>query len=228
MIFESIFKDGIGQVITTGDIFLALGVSLLAGIIFATMCFYKTRSTKSFLVATAILPMVVALVIILVNGNIGAGVAIAGAFSLVRFRSAPGTAKEISIIFIAMAAGLAFGMGYLAYGAIFMVGAGIVLMLCETFKFWERKPVLKEKNVRITIPENLDYTTVFNDIFEKYTEKYDMVKMKTTNMGSMFRVDYHVVMKDITKEKEMVDEIRIRNGNLEVVVQRTDYAGSEL
>lgn len=226
--FDSIFQEGTGNVITTGDIFLALGVALLAGIIFATMCFYKTRSTKSFLMATALLPAVVALVIVLVNGNIGAGVAIAGAFSLVRFRSAPGTAKEICIIFISMAAGLAFGMGYLAYGAIFMIAAGAVLMFCETFKIWERKPVLKEKNVRITIPENLDYTSVFNDIFDKYAERYDMVKMKTTNMGSMFRVDYHIVMKDITKEKEMVDELRMRNGNLEVVVQRTDYTGSEL
>lgn len=226
--FNSIFQESTGNVITTGDIFLALGVALLSGVVFATMCFYKTRSTKSFLMATALLPMVVALVIILVNGNIGAGIAIAGAFSLVRFRSAAGTAKEICIIFISMAAGLTFGMGFLAYGAIFMVGAGAVLMLCETLKIWERKPVLKEKNVRITLPENLDYTSVFNDIFDKYAERYDMVKMKTTNMGSMFRVDYHIVMKDITKEKEMVDELRMRNGNLEVVVQRTDYTGSEL
>ena len=135
---------------------------------------------------------------------------------------------SVCIIFISMAAGLAFGMGYLAYGAIFMVGAGAALMVCETFKIWERKPVLKEKNVRITIPENLDYPTVFNDIFEKYTEKYEMVKMKTTNMGSMFRVDYHIVMKDVTQEREMVDELRMRNGNLEVIVQRTDYTGSEL
>lgn len=226
--FDSIFQKSTGNVITTGDIFLALGVALLAGIIFATMCFYKTRSTKSFLMATALLPAVVALVIVLVNGNIGAGVAIAGAFSLVRFRSAPGTAKEICIIFISMAAGLAFGMGYLAYGAVFMIAAGAVLMLCETFKIWERKPVLKEKNVRITIPENLDYTSAFNDVFDKYTEKYDLVKIKTSDMGSMFRVDYHIVMKDITKEKEMVDELRIRNGNLEIIVQRTDYTGSEL
>lgn len=226
--FNSIFQEGTNKVITTGDIFLALGAALLAGIVFATMCFYKTKSTKSFLMATALLPMVVSLVIILVNGNIGAGVAIAGAFSLVRFRSAAGTAKEICIIFISMAAGLAFGMGYLAYGAIFLVGSGAALMLFETVRLWEKKPVLKEKNIRITIPENLDYTTVFNDIFDKYAEKYDMVKMKTTNLGSMFRVDYHVVMKDVSQEKEMVDELRTRNGNLEIIVQRTDYTESEL
>ena len=224
--FNSIFQDNAGT--TTGDIFFALGAALLAGIVFATMCFYKTRSTKSFLMATALLPTVVALVIILVNGNIGAGIAIAGAFSLVRFRSAPGTAKEICIIFVSMAAGLAFGMGYLAYGSIFMICTGAVLMLCETLRVWEKRPVLKEKRVRITMPENLDYTSVFNDIFDKYAVSYDMTKMKTTNMGSMLRVDYHVVMKDVTKEKEMVDELRMRNGNLEIVVTRTDYIGSEL
>ncbi len=223
--FQSIFAGGI---ITTGDVFLALGAALVAGIVFATLCFVKTRSTKSFLVATAMLPMVVALVIILVNGNVGAGIAIAGAFSLVRFRSAPGTAKEICIIFVAMAAGLAFGMGYLAYGAIFLVACGVFLLLAELFKFWDKKPVLKEKHVRITIPENLDYTNVFDDIFEKYTEKYDLMRIKTTNMGSMFRVEYDIVMKDVAQEKEMVDEIRIRNGNLEVAVQRSDYTASEL
>ena len=223
--FQSIFAGG---VITTGDVFLALGAALVAGIVFATLCFIKTRSTKSFLVATALLPMVVALVIILVNGNVGAGIAIAGAFSLVRFRSAPGTAKEICVIFVAMAAGLAFGMGYLAYGAIFLLICGVFLLLAEIFKFWEKKPVLREKHVRITIPESLDYTNVFDDIFEKYTEKYDLVKVKTTNMGSMFRVEYDIVMKDVAQEKEMVDEIRIRNGNLEVAVQRSDYTASEL
>ncbi len=226
--FNSIFQNDADGVITSGDIFLTLGVALVAGIIFATTCFFKTKSTKSFLMATALLPTVVALVIILVNGNIGTGVAIAGAFSLVRFRSAAGTAKEICIIFISMAAGLTFGMGYLAYGGIFLIASGGILMLFESFKLWERKPVLREKNIRITIPENLDYTTVFNDIFEKYAEKYDMVKMKTTNMGSMFRVDYHIVMKDVSQEKEMIDELRTRNGNLEVIVQRTDYMASEL
>ncbi|MBO5328055.1 MAG: DUF4956 domain-containing protein [Clostridia bacterium] len=224
MIFSTIFSDGI----TPADIFICLGVALAVGVVFATLCFVKTKSTKSFLLATALLPMVVALVIILVNGNIGAGVAIAGAFSLVRFRSAPGTAKEICIIFISMAGGLAFGMGYLAYASIFMIAAGAFLIAFEYIKFWDKKPDLKDKKVRITIPESLDYTTIFNDVFNKYTEKYDLIKVKTVNMGSLFRVDYHVVLKDVSKEKEMVDELRILNGNLEVQVQRTDFQGSEL
>lgn len=223
--FQSIFSNGI---ITEKEVFTCLGVALLCGIIFSSLCFIRSKSTKSFLIATAILPSVVALVILLVNGNIGAGVAIAGAFSLVRFRSAPGTAKEISVIFVAMAAGLAFGMGYLAYGAIFLIGAGIILTIMEALKIWDVKPILKEKRVRITLPEDLDYSAIFDDIFEKYTERYEVVQMKTVNLGSMFKVYYDIVIKDLKKEKDMVDELRERNGNLEVIVQRKDYKKNEL
>ena len=127
-----------------------------------------------------------------------------------------------------MASGLAFGMGYIAYGFIFIIASGIVLIVFELIRIWEKKPELKDKNVRITMPEDLDYTNVFNDVFDKYAERYDLIRVKTVNMGSMFRADYHVVLKDPKKEKEMVDELRIRNGNLEVSVQRTDYIQSEL
>lgn len=223
--FNSPLADGN---ITPVDIFICLGVALLMGVIFSLMCYFKSRSTKSFLVTTSLLPMVVALVIILVNGNIGAGVAIAGAFSLVRFRSAPGTAKEICIIFISMAAGLAFGMGYLAYGAIFMIIAGIALIVFERINIFETKIDVTDKIVRVTIPEELDYTDIFEDIFNKYTTKWEVVQVKTVNLGSMFKVYYQVNLKDIKLEKKMIDEIRCRNGNLEVSVQRVDYKRSEL
>ena len=223
--FESPFSDGI---ISPLDIFLCLGVALVMGVIFSFMCHYKSKSTKSFLVATSLLPLVVALVIVLVNGNIGTGIAIAGAFSLVRFRSAPGTAKEICIIFIAMAAGLAFGMGYLAYGAIFIMISGVVLLLLEKLKIWELRVNNTEKIIRITIPEELDYTDVFDDIFKKYTKKYEIVKVKTINMGSMFKVYYQINLNSVKDEKKLLDEIRIRNGNLEVSIQRVDYKKSEL
>lgn len=222
--FDSLFINGT----TTTDVFLALGVALIMGVIFAFMCYFHSKSTKSFLIATSLLPAVVTLVIILVNGNIGAGIAIAGAFSLVRFRSAPGTAKEICIIFVSMAAGLAFGMGYLAYGAIFMIVAGATLMLFNKIKIWETKIDAKEKIVRITIPEELDYSEVFDEVFEKYAKKYEVIKVKSINMGSMFKVYYHIEMTDVKKEKKMIDDLRIRNGNLEISVQRVDYKKSEL
>ena len=223
--FDSPFSDG---VILPNDIFLCLGVALLMGIIFSFMCYFHSKSTKSFLIATSLLPLVVTLVIILVNGNIGTGIAIAGAFSLVRFRSAPGTAKEICIIFVSMAAGLAFGMGYLAYGVIFIIVSGLVLMLFELINIWETKIDIKEKIIRITIPEELDYSEIFDDIFEKYTNKYEVIKVKTINMGSMFKVYYQINLKNPKDEKKLIDDIRIRNGNLEVSIQRIDYKKSEL
>lgn len=223
--FDTPFADG---VVEPHEIFMCLGAALIMGIIFSFMCFIKTKSTKSFLVATALIPTTVALVIILVNGNLGVGIAIAGAFSLVRFRSAPGTAKEIAIIFIAMSSGLAFGMGFLAYGSIFMLTAGGILLLLEFVDVLNPKTSFKEKIVRITIPEDLDYTSVFDDIFSEYTKKAEIIKVKTINMGSMFRIYYQVVLKDVKREKEMIDQIRIRNGNLEVSVQRIDYQKSEL
>lgn len=213
---------------SAGYFFLCIAVALAAGIVLALMCCLKTRSSKSFFVTTALLPASVAMVIILVNGNIGAGVAVAGAFSLVRFRSAPGTAKEICIIFVAMAAGLAFGMGYLAYGVLFTVIMGAILLLFSATRIWEKKPDLKNKKLCITIPEDLDYGSVFEDLLQKYTVKYDLLKVKSVNMGSMFRVTYGITLKDPAQEKNFIDELRCRNGNLEISLERTDLEQAEL
>ena len=223
--FDTIFTDG---VMTPATFFISIGSAIVTGIILSFMCFFRTRSSKSFLIASALMPAAVAIVIAIVNGNLGAGIAIAGAFSLVRFRSAPGTAKEICIIFISMSSGLAFGMGYIAYGVLFSVVCGAILMLFEALKIWEKKPDQREKNIRITLPEDLDYTGVFDDIFEKYTERAELMRVKTINMGSMFRVYYNVRLKVGVKEKEFIDEIRIRNGNLEVSAERVDYRKNEL
>ncbi|MBR6773500.1 MAG: DUF4956 domain-containing protein [Clostridia bacterium] len=213
---------------TPATFFISIASAIVTGIILSFMCFFRTRSSKSFLIASALMPAAVAIVIAIVNGNLGAGIAIAGAFSLVRFRSAPGTAKEICIIFISMSSGLAFGMGYIAYGVLFSVVCGAILMLFEALKIWEKKPDQREKNIRITLPEDLDYTGVFDDIFEKYTERAELLRVKTINMGSMFRVYYNVKLKVGVKEKEFIDEIRIRNGNLEVSAERVDYRKNEL
>lgn len=224
-LFQSIFQN---ETTSVGHFFLIMLISLVSGTIFSCMCHYKTKSSKSFFITIAMLPTIVAMIIMLVNGNVGTGVAVAGAFSLVRFRSASGTAKEICIIFITMAAGLAFGMGYIAYGALFIIISGIILMLFSKIKIWENKVEIKEKRLRITIPEGLDYNTVFDDLMKKYTDKYDLVKVKSINMGSMFRITYLVTMKDCLLEKQFLDELRCRNGNLEILVERTDLEITEL
>lgn len=223
--FASVFN---GTTATAGNFFLCVAIAFAAGLAFAFICYFRSQSSKSFFITTALLPVTVAVVIILVNGNIGAGVAVAGAFSLVRFRSAAGTAKEICIIFAAMTAGLAFGMGYLAYGAIFILAAGGAIAVFSATKIWEKKSSPKEKKLRVTIPEDLDYTMVFDEVLGEYAEKYELVKVKSVNMGSMFRVSYLVTLKNPADEKKMLDDIRTRNGNLEVMLERTDFEPAEL
>lgn len=176
----------------------------------------------------ALLPAVVCVVIMLVNGNVGTGVAVAGAFSLVRFRSVPGTAKEICALFLAMGAGLIAGMGYLGFALLFTVILCAMFMLYNRMDFGARKNGAIYKTFSITIPEDLDYTGVFDDIFKTCTTSHDLVCVKTTNMGSMFRLTYDVTLKDEKKEKEMIDEIRCRNGNLEISVSRQETIVSKL
>lgn len=176
---------------------------------------FKTRCTHSFAVAIAVLPAIVQIVIMLVNGNIGAGVAVAGAFSLVRFRSAPGTAKEIGVIFLAMALGLATGMGYVLLAAIFFVIIAGVIILLTALKFGERNSA--ERILKITIPENLDYDGLFDDLFSQYTKEYSLERVKTTNMGTLYELQYHIVLKEKEVPKTFIDEIRCRNGNLNIV-----------
>ena len=227
-VFKGIFDTQGATVISVENFLLCLGVSLLLGILLAAAYMWKNAYTKSFLLTLGLLPAVVCVVIMMVNGNVGAGVAVAGAFSLVRFRSAPGSAKEIATIFLAMGAGLICGMGYLGYGALF------TLIMCGAFLLFSfvsekiQNGEEKHKTLKITIPEDLDYTGVFDDIFARYTQKWVLVQVKSTNMGSMFRLTYEITLKDPAQEKEMLDVIRQRNGNLEIMVSRQETTMAQL
>ncbi|MEE1057194.1 MAG: DUF4956 domain-containing protein [Acutalibacteraceae bacterium] len=226
-IFNSIFNNGTQATISIQNFLLCLGASLFIGILLAMLYTIKNRYTKSFLVTLAVLPAVVCVVIMMVNGNVGAGVAVAGAFSLVRFRSAPGTAKEIATIFLAMGAGLMTGMGYLAYAVLFAVIVGGIMLIYNVTKFGSNNNG-KEKILRITIPEDLDYTDLFDDLFNNYTSEYQVVSVKTTNMGSMFKLTYNVTLKDLSNEKKFIDELRCRNGNLEISISSQEVTTYEL
>ena len=206
---------------------LCLLCALIAGLIMAFGYTVKNRYTKSFILTIALLPAIVCVVIMVVNGNIGAGIAVMGAFSLVRFRSAPGTAKEIIMIFSAMGAGLLAGMGSLPISIIFsIVLTGIfVLYNCITFGKGGRE---KFKVLTVTIPEDLDYSEIFDDVFEEYTSSHELIKVKTTNMGSMFRLTYNISLKDPKKEKAMIDMLRTRNGNLDITVSIQDTTTATL
>ena len=227
-LFKGLFDTDMTAVIGVGDFLLCMLCALICGIVLAAGYAYRTRYTRSFLVTLALLPAVVCVVIMMVNGNVGAGVAVAGAFSLVRFRSVPGTAKEISMLFIAMGAGLIIGMGYLAYGLLFAVLMCLISMVYNRLDLGTKKNAAIYKTVIVTIPEDLDYSEVFDGIFSEHTKSYELVRVKTVNMGSLFRLTYDVVMKDPSREKEMIDALRCRNGNLEITVSRQDTMVTEL
>lgn len=202
-IFKGLFDTDMTSVISVSDFLLCTGVSLCIGLILAFAFMYHSRYTKSFIMTLALLPAVVCVVIMMVNGNIGAGVAVAGAFSLVRFRSVPGTAKEITMLFLAMASGLMAGMGYLAFAVLFTVILSLLCLVYNSLDFGMGKNNAKYKTLNITIPEDLDYTDVFEEILREYVDSFEMIRVKTTNMGSMFRLTYNLVLKDSTKEKEI-------------------------
>ena len=227
-LFKGLFDTDLVAVISVTDFLLCLGCSLVLGLVMAFAYMYRTRYTKSFVITLALLPAVVCVVIMLVNGNVGTGVAVAGAFSLVRFRSVPGTAKEICTLFLAMGAGLIAGMGYLGFAVLFTLVMCAVFVLYNCLDFGAKKNAATFKTFTITIPEDLDYSGVFDDIFAEFTCSYDLVRVKTTNMGSMFRLTYNVELRDAAKEKEMIDKIRCRNGNLEIAVSQQETVGTEL
>lgn len=219
-LFESIFSDGD---VSVGGFFIVLIVAIFIGLILAFVSKLKGQSTKSFYIATTILPACVAMVIMLVNGSIGAGIAVAGAFSLVRFRSAQGSAREICILFIDMTIGLALGMGYIGYAVAFAIVTFITLGLFDHVKLFDQKEDIKNKRLKITIPENINYSEAFDDLFRKYTTEYKLLKVKSTNMGSMFSLTYSVKLNSAEIEKAFLDDIRCRNGNLEVLMEVDSY-----
>lgn len=227
-IFSGIFDASTQAVISPETFILCVGAALIIGIFLSFIYTVKNKYTKSFLITLTVLPAVVCVVIMMVNGNVGAGVAVAGAFGLVRFRSAPGTAKEIATIFLAMGAGMIAGMGYLAYAFLFSVIMGIILLICNISGFGENRNAMNEKILKITIPEDLDYSDLFDDLMEEYTEKYEIASVKTTNMGSMFKLTYNITLKDINKEKKFIDELRCRNGNLEISISKQEVNTYEL
>ena len=227
-LFKGLFDSDLTVAISVADFMLCLGASVILGLVMALTYMYRTRYTKSFVVTLALLPAVVCVVIMLVNGNVGTGVAVAGAFSLVRFRSAPGTAKEICALFLAMGAGLITGMGYLGFAALFTAAMCAMFLLYNRMDFGAKKNADTYKMLTVTIPEDLDYTGIFDDIFGEYTLCHELVRVKTTNMGSMFRLTYHVTLRDVTREKEMIDKLRCRNGNLEITVSRQETSAAEL
>ena len=227
-IFTGIFDTTGETVIAVPQFILCIVVSLMIGAFITWVYTYKSRYTASFAITLAMLPAVVCIVIMMVNGNVGAGVAVSGAFSLVRFRSVPGTAKEIGTIFLAMAAGLIAGMGYLGFAVLFSLIMGLVMLMLNITGFGTHKKATNDKTLKITIPEDLNYGEVFDDLFEQYLTHCEVIAVKTSNMGSLYKLTYHITLKDQKQEKKFIDELRCRNGNLEISIMQQEVNVNEL
>lgn len=223
--FTSILSSVEGN-LTMQNGLLCTVVSVVLGVLIAVIYMQQGNYSKNFVVTLAMMPVLVQVVIMMVNGNVGTSVAVLGTFGLVRFRSVPGTSREIANIFFAMAVGLATGMGYLTFSVAMVVVIGGMFLLLGKTSFGERK--YNEKDLRITIAEDLDYTDIFEDIFVEYTSKSSLEQVKTTNLGSMYELKYHITLKDAKKEKEMIDQLRCRNGNLTIICGKRSTLQEEL
>jgi hypothetical protein len=212
--------------ITVGRILFCTAVSLLFGLCVAAIHTVKNRYNKNFVITLVLLPAIVQIVIMLVNRNIGAGVAVAGAFSLVRFRSIPGNARDIVSVFFAMAMGFITGIGYPFYGLLFLVMIGAAELVLSSSRFGEGRS--GQRFLKITIPENLDYENLFDDVFTEHTTCAELDKIKTTDMGSLFELSYRVDLKKTSSSKSFIDALRCRNGNLQISLSRERPPAEEL
>ena len=212
--------------LTAVQYLILTGASLALGLISALVYMYRNSYTKGFVLSLVLLPVVVQTVILLVSGNLGAGVAVAGTFSLVRFRSVPGGAREIAAIFAAMAIGLATGMGYIGVALLLTAAVSGASLLMVKLRFGDQD--VNNRRLRITMPEDLDYNEVFNDVFAEFTTRAELKKVRTTNLGSMFGLQYEVTLRDAAQEKRFIDELRVRNGNLNILLSRTPGNSEEL
>lgn len=208
--------------ITQTAFFECLICSVILGIVIALIHNFKNKASRSFTITLVVLPPIVQMVIMLVNGSIGAGIAVMGAFNLVRFRSAPGNAREIACVFLAMAVGLATGMGYLGFAVLFVVVIGLMMIVFNLLGFDGKGSDMRE--LRITTPESLEYDDAFEDLFEKYLKSSELVEVKTSNMGSLYKLKYHIFFKDQKTEKKFIDDLRCRNGNLEISCGRAEFS----
>ena len=222
--FDSIYSASV----TPGQFFTMALAALVSGVLYSWLMSFRIRANKRFFIVSSIIPFVVGMVLTFVNGNIGAGVAFGGAFALTRFRSAQGSADEIAAVLISMGAGVAFGMGYIAYGVLTLLCMGIVFLALSSVKMFDHAAMREDKLLKITIPESLDYARVFDDTFAHYLKSAENVGVKTTGMGSMFRLSFKIKMKNPAEEKELIDELRTRNGNLEISILPYVEAQNEL
>lgn len=224
--FSSIYETNLAATLSVQSALICMAVSIILGLVIAYTHMHTSKSNKNFAITLAVLPFVVQAIIIMVNGNLGTSIAVLGAFSLVKFRSLPGNSKEIISIFFAMTIGLAIGMGQVVFACVIAIVISLFMIILSKTKFGEKN--YEEQLLKVFVPENLDYTNIFNNIFEEYTTKYSVDRVKTINLGSTYEISYKIIMKKEKSEKEFIDKIRTRNGNLSIKLNKELLTEREL
>lgn len=214
------------ETLSVSSVLICMGLAVILGLVISMVHTLTSRSNKNFAITLAVLPAIVQVVIMLVNGNLGTSVAVAGAFALIRFRSMPGNSKEIVSVFFSMAIGLALGMGYAVFAVFATIAISLVLLILSKTNFGSTKD--KEKRLKVIIPEDVDYNEEITSIVKQYSARYTVERIKTINLGSMYEITYNIVLKDILKEKEMLDAIRVKNGNLNISLNTIEEGVTEL
>ena len=212
------FNSVLGSIMEPQSFILCILCAMVLGVLSSLLFTHFTRHSASLAISLAVLPSIVTLVIMMVNGNIGAGLAVAGSFALVRFRSLPGTAKEVCGIFLSVSIGLACGMGYVGVAVLYFVLMSLFIIALESCRFGQGR--LAERQLKITIPEDLDYEEIFDDLLEKYTLHWELVRVHTTNMGTLYELSYEVLLRNKAQSREFINELRCRNGNLSISLGR--------
>ena len=214
--FESVINGNLN----ISSAFICIISAVILGLIISLVHMKTSRYSKNFIITLAVLPILVSVIMVMVNGNLGTGIAIAGAFSLVRFRSMPGNAKEIMSVFFAMTIGIAIGAGYVVFACIITLVVSLMIILLTLIKYGDNNN--KYKRLDIVVPETLDYDTMFDEIFNKYVDKYELIRIKTTNLGSLYELKYDITLKDKIREKDFIDDLRVRNGNLKISIHKLE------
>lgn len=229
-ILKSIFTKNVDGVeitsLETLDVFICIGAAIALGLVIACCYMFKNEYSRNLIISISIMPVIVAVLIMLVSGSIGAAIAVGGVFALTRFRSAQGTSREITQILLAMATGLTLGLGYIFIAIILVLVVEAMCIIFNLTRFGEASS--KRRTLKITIPEELDYNELFDDLFNKYTIRATLVKVKLKNLGTLFQLTYDIVLKDVKLEKQFIDELRVRNANLDILCSRVITGSDEL
>lgn len=229
-LLKSIFNKNVDGVDITSievwDVFACLAVAVILGLLIACCYMFKNEYSRSLIITVSIMPVIVAVLIMLVSGNIGAAIAVGGVFALTRFRSVQGTSREITQILLAMAVGLTVGLGYIFIAMLLVIVVEAMCIIFNLTHFGEANS--KRRTLKVTIPEELDYNEIFDDLFEKYTTKAVLIKVKLKNLGTLFQLTYDITLKDVKQEKAFIDELRIRNANLDILCSRVITNSDEL